>query len=160
MAPGSCQDSPFAYDLADVAGPLQQLGQEELGVRDATHDLLRRIGWKSTTACEPLTHTEVLPKTMDLKTGPSVSMGKALVRSWHCCTVLLGSSKHFLKVSTVLGGDRPAEGLGLSGRPHAPALAAGVPGGLRNMSSDTTRAPLTPGSPVLSILCFSKGAPC
>lgn len=35
---------PLAHDLADVAGALQQLRQEELSVWDATHDLLRRIG--------------------------------------------------------------------------------------------------------------------
>lgn len=47
--PAECQDSPLAYNLADVAGLFQQLGQEELRVRDATYNLLRRVGWKSTT---------------------------------------------------------------------------------------------------------------
>lgn len=42
--PDECQDSPLAHDLADVAGPLQQLRQEELGVWDAAHDLLGRVG--------------------------------------------------------------------------------------------------------------------
>lgn len=47
--PAEYQDSPLAHNLADVASLLQQLGQEELRVRDATHDLLRRVGWKSIT---------------------------------------------------------------------------------------------------------------
>lgn len=47
--PAECQDLPLAHDLADIASLFQQLGQEELRVRDATHDLLWRVGWKSTT---------------------------------------------------------------------------------------------------------------
>lgn len=79
--PGRCWDSPLAHDLADVAGLLQQLGQEELSVRDATHDLLRRVSWKSTT-CEPPTPIlqAVLQRVTDLNTGPSESMGKAPAR--------------------------------------------------------------------------------
>lgn len=79
---GRCWDSPLAHDLADVAGPLQQLGQEELGVWDATYDLLWCVGWKSTTMHEPPTPMEqaVLQKVTDLNTGLSESMGRAPVR--------------------------------------------------------------------------------
>lgn len=35
--------APFPDDLVPVAGPSQKLGDEELLVRDATHDLLGRV---------------------------------------------------------------------------------------------------------------------